>query len=729
MVAVFLIATVLFSWYFRGEVFSHFSRLETLEMADDIESFQTSIDRVIEDIKNKSADWSAWDDTWQYMTDFNSEYEKGNFSYEGMKSFGIEGMVFFDSSGELSRAVIRNDHDSISVIRGPSRAVPISSENLRTSLSTIRTIDQCVGSLMRSDEWGLLMTGTCPILRSNFEGPVRGHLLMFRRLTRGFVRELADQFGLTVENLTEVKSASLKNDGAKITIAPQDESTVSGKLGLSDSSGTSVASVYLTKERVLFREGRAILHSISIFALCTMCVLVAAVLILIDRLLVARIMRLESQCRALGTSAFQEGEVCEDADDEIGQLARSINQMLHKIGNTNRSLAAQAQHLTVLTKAKSEFLANMSHEIRTPMNGILGIAQLLTDTPLNSDQQHLLGLVKSSGDALLAVINDILDFSKIEARKLELRCEQFSICELVQEISEIVAACREVSSLVFVSALSPAVPASVMGDGVRLRQVLWNLIGNALKFTPSHGAIILYVDASSFDTERSRVQFSVTDTGIGIPADKHQVIFDSFSQVDASSTRHYGGTGLGLAIVKQLVEMMGGTISVKSLEGRGSCFSFDVLLTMAPSHELSRAPVSDMHEQGANSLPCSVLVVEDNFVNQTLVCRILENWGITATVVEDGRAALEKFSSERFDLILMDCQMPIMNGFEATEAIRKLESAQGTHIPIVAMTAAAMSEDRARCEEVGMDEYISKPFKRDELRRVIEQFLPNIPIT
>jgi CheY-like chemotaxis protein len=268
-----------------------------------------------------------------------------------------------------------------------------------------------------------------------------------------------------------------------------------------------------------------------------------------------------------------------------------------------------------------------------------------------------------------------------------------------------------------------------MGDGVRLRQVLWNLIGNALKFTPSHGAIILYVDASSFDTERSRVQFSVTDTGIGIPADKHQVIFDSFSQVDASSTRHYGGTGLGLAIVKQLVEMMGGTISVKSLEGRGSCFSFDVLLTMAPSHELSRAPVSDMHEQGANSLPCSVLVVEDNFVNQTLVCRILENWGITATVVEDGRAALEKFSSERFDLILMDCQMPIMNGFEATEAIRKLESAQGTHIPIVAMTAAAMSEDRARCEEVGMDEYISKPFKRDELRRVIEQFLPNIPIT
>jgi signal transduction histidine kinase/ActR/RegA family two-component response regulator len=384
-------------------------------------------------------------------------------------------------------------------------------------------------------------------------------------------------------------------------------------------------------------------------------------------------------------------------------------------------------------RAKTEFLARMSHEIRTPMNGILGMAQLLMETPLSQSQRGQLQTLYRSGDGLLDIINDVLDFAKIESGRLELERINF---DLRRAVTDTIAPLRDRArrqGLTLELEIAPELPQFVSGDTVRLRQVLINLVGNAIKFTAS-GSIGVrigrtpppaHADAARGAAPRAdpdTLYFSVADTGVGIAPEAAARIFDAFAQADVSHTRRYGGTGLGLSISKQLVELMGGAIGVTSEPGRGSLFWFALPMPAAPAADAGRDALPPASETLAVQQG-RVLLVEDNVVNREVAQAMLRAFGLDVTIATNGVEAVETHARESFDLVLMDCEMPEMDGFEATRAMRQRELAGGRETPIIALTAHAVAGDRERCLAAGMNDYLSKPFRRDELHAMLARWL------
>ncbi len=398
-------------------------------------------------------------------------------------------------------------------------------------------------------------------------------------------------------------------------------------------------------------------------------------------------------------------------DDEVARMNRALNSTVDAIERTQVSLAEAAEAAEAASRAKSEFLANMSHEIRTPMNGIIGMTELTLDTELSGEQREYLTAVKSSADGLLTIINDVLDFSKIEAGKLEFDSIEFSLRDCLGDALKAVAVRADAKGLELAYDVSPDVPDMLKGDPGRLRQVILNLVGNAIKFTQA-GEVVLQVGLGPRTPDGVRLRFSVTDTGIGIPPEKQTRIFEAFTQADGSSTRLYGGTGLGLTICAQLVARMGGTVTVESAVGRGSVFRFDADFGLGQGAMAPMGPPPAL--EGLR-----VLIVDDNRTNRRILEGTLRHWGMRPTAVEGGAEGLAAIAAttEPFALILLDANMPHMDGFMFAERLGTISESQRS--TVMMLSSAGQRGDAARCRALGIKAYLLKPLKRSELLQAI----------
>lgn len=642
--------------------------------------------------------------------------------------------------------------------------------------------------------------------------------------------------------------------------------------------GRQVGYLYLLADPAVYSESRRHFYWRSVLVAISGIVLTLLLSILLQRIISGPILALTSVARRVSARKDYSLRASKESEDEIGQLIDSFNSMLETIESRDVELARQRNELEMqvagrtadlltlnrqfaqardraeaATRLKSEFLANMSHEIRTPMNGIIGLTDLTLQSPLTSEQRKNLNLVQSSAESLLTVINDILDFSKVEAGKLTLDEEPFALWEVTSETMRMLAVKAHEKGLEITVSADPQVPNRLIGDANRLRQVLVNLTGNAIKFTEK-GEVSLHVGVCDAGAEGVLLEFRIRDTGIGIPAERQSTIFKSFTQADGSISRRFGGTGLGLAITTRLVKLMGGQVSLSSEAGKGSEFRFTARFrlslddaggcTLSPlvgrnvllleGHATSRESILSMlahagalvttgesfadaerimasqrtafdlafvdaalpgkdglalaaklqetgaalqaiplirsnvsnslrkraellgmplsitkpvcpmeifsclargHAVEASSLPSgsvdeteslrrlTILLAEDNAVNQRLAVKLLEKRGHRVTVAGNGAEALRVLSGERFDVVLMDIQMPVMDGMEAVARLREEERQSGGHLPVIALTAHAMKDDEAQCLAAGMDGYVSKPINPAELYAAIDRVL------
>lgn len=428
-----------------------------------------------------------------------------------------------------------------------------------------------------------------------------------------------------------------------------------------------------------------------------------------------------------------------DMTEECNQM-RELIELNEKLQLAGEELIIAKENAEKANILKSQFLANMSHEIRTPMNGILGYLELLETTQLDESQYDYLKEIKVASDMLLFLINDILDFSKIEAGKMSIEYAEFDVISMLKNVVSIFNFKILAKKIAFRVIAETAIPRKIIGDAGRIKQILNNLLGNAIKFTHT-GEIVLTIRSEFLDADKIKLSFDVMDTGIGIDSKNMDKLFQPFIQEDASTTRNYGGTGLGLAISKELVKLMGGNISVESQQGVGSVFSFSIIVQAALAHaEIGYIQPEEIRfenvfaeNQEKNLAPSEkkfldfkILVAEDNEMNQRLIQKVLNRKGFNCELAKTGKEAVEAIKRQRYDIVFMDCQMPEMDGYEATKYIRESE-ASNQHQYIVAMTANAMEGDRNKCIEVGMDDYISKPIDYEKLFELIQNRMKKEP--
>jgi two-component system, sensor histidine kinase len=701
-----------------------FQEIEATESFEALHRLHSAIDEGADGLKSTVADWAIWDDTYRFVEGAEPLFVEDNLDIQTFERLRLNFVAIVRDDGTVLSA--QELAPGGQVLQAPDAALVAQAQSMPPDQSGFVPT-----------RFGPVLMANMPIQDSSMREFGNARLIMGRSLAalRPIIASVTDvPFSIEAKNALDASIHAAHDREA--SVRDQDvvffgDETIDAYTPIVDLAGAPIALLHARLDRDLQRARASSLNWLLGLTVFVGAAFALAGLIVLRARLVRPIEKLVAAVEAIGVGATKAQRLDENyRERELIALSRAINAMLSQVEG-QQSLRADRDAALLATRMKSEFLATMSHEIRTPMNGVLGMCELLQSTELDSRQRHLADTLTRSARSLLGMLNDILDFSKIESGKLSLETAPFSPQEIVQSTCAPFAATAQAKGLEFSIEIDTAVPTLVSGDALRLRQVLNNLLSNAVKFTGS-GSITVRCNAERSDATGVKLRIVVDDTGIGIESEAQSRVFDAFAQAESSTTRRFGGTGLGLAIVRRIVELMGGDLGVHSEPGRGSSFWFTLTLECPVVSErsgstnlLEAKPVRFATEHAPK-----VLLAEDNPVNREVLVEMLQVIGCDVVAVENGIEALAAAAKAKFDAILMDCQMPVMDGHAATQELRQREriSARAPSF-IVALTADATAENRQRCFDVGMDDVLMKPISQTQLHELVLQVVQRtVPI-